>query len=293
MKYEFYQNLSNLFILIGVLLTALGGYGSYHFGKKSDKQKENSNEVVSQQLTGKVDSLLKGNSELKEQLLPFQEFAKNLYPSETNEKALKKLQEELQSTKRFVSSENAIIKGELQNTKDELFVEKNTLKDLSSIMSIKFSGEWNDKPYPSQVFSTVNDVYYLLFEDSKKKFPRIEFYATEQYVFKSLSENTSEFTVRQSVRKGSQPLGSMIDVLDNYDIINVFIPFILYSNFKKPLIKISELRIDLIINGKIVKQFKRDVSFSADVKFYHNNKSQAWATIGLKTTMNTIMEEFK
>ena len=39
MKPEFLQNLSNVFIFIGIMISALAGYGTYYFGKKVDTVK--------------------------------------------------------------------------------------------------------------------------------------------------------------------------------------------------------------------------------------------------------------
>jgi hypothetical protein len=91
MRPELYQNISNILIMIGIVITAVGGYGSYYFGKKGDEQKDELNQRNTIELNTKIENLISGNDTLIKELQPFKEFAKSLYPNENEDKALDKL----------------------------------------------------------------------------------------------------------------------------------------------------------------------------------------------------------
>jgi hypothetical protein len=280
MKPEMFQNISNVLILIGVILTALGGYGSYHFGKKNDKIREDTTAKQTVNFNEKIDSLIKGNQELKQgnkelnqQLLPFIAYARSLYPNDSDSTALEKLRKDIDDTKK------------------ELNLEKNTLNNLSSILKVKFSGNWRTQPY-HPLLSPVNDLYFLLFENEQKTEQRIEFFATEAFNYTKIDDRTAIFESRQAVKNGSFPLGKLIQFLDRYDKINFFIPFIEFSNFQDPFITIEQFEISLVINGKIVKHFRHDGKFKCEVKYYNNNKALAWASVPYRMK-NNILADFE
>ena len=55
MKPEFLQNISNIFVLVGLILAALGGFGSYYYGKIIDDSKD----LLINQLNVKVENQTK------------------------------------------------------------------------------------------------------------------------------------------------------------------------------------------------------------------------------------------
>ena len=57
------QTISQFTILIGFVMMALGGFGSYHFGKKAEKTRQ-------QETQNSFDKLLTQNQELNVQLKP-------------------------------------------------------------------------------------------------------------------------------------------------------------------------------------------------------------------------------
>ena len=230
MKPEFLQNLSNILILIGVICTGLGGFGSYYFGKKSDKRKEERSEANYSIQTEKIDSLLKGNEELKNQLSPFLVQARKLYPNESDSTALKKL------------------KQDIEETKAELNKEKNTINNLSSKLSVQFKGRWKEAPFPQQLLSSVDHEWLILFQDSKNESPDIKLFATEIYDFNLISENIAVFNSRQGVKFGAFPVGNPIQTLDKYDKLTFFIPLVLYNNLQSTEITIEKVDLSLVIN---------------------------------------------
>ncbi|MCB0325214.1 MAG: hypothetical protein KDD69_16640, partial [Bdellovibrionales bacterium] len=80
---------------LGGILVIAGSYGAYHFGNKADEKKELVAELKQNELNNKIASLLAGNSELKDQLKPFEQIAERIYPSVKRDDALKKLAEDV------------------------------------------------------------------------------------------------------------------------------------------------------------------------------------------------------
>lgn len=95
MKPELFQNISNIIICIGIVLTALGSYGSYYFGNASDSAKDKRNEAQTSKLNKQIEELLEGNQTLRVEIEPFKEYAKKLFPSESENVALQKLRKEI------------------------------------------------------------------------------------------------------------------------------------------------------------------------------------------------------
>lgn len=109
MKPEFLQTLSQLGILCGIVLTALGGYGAYHFGKKVDRVKEAESDARKEVLLEQIGGLSQGNTDmrneikrlvdtnqtLQQQLAPFREIATTLYPQISMDAALGRLVREV------------------------------------------------------------------------------------------------------------------------------------------------------------------------------------------------------
>lgn len=48
------QTLSQIILAIGIILTAFGGFGSYHFGKEEEKDKERVSEEAQRKLTDQI-----------------------------------------------------------------------------------------------------------------------------------------------------------------------------------------------------------------------------------------------
>ena len=92
MKPELSLHLSHIAIFFGVLLTGLGGFGSYYFGQKISSEEKQKSQSDQNRLEGKVSELLDGNEVLKEKLAPFEEIAKKIHPTLDLNIALRKLE---------------------------------------------------------------------------------------------------------------------------------------------------------------------------------------------------------
>ncbi len=62
------QTISQLILLLGVVLTALGGYGSYHFGKIEEKEKERISDQKQNELNEQITILQANTSQINTKL---------------------------------------------------------------------------------------------------------------------------------------------------------------------------------------------------------------------------------
>ena len=83
------QTWSQIVIVIGFSVAALGGYGSYHFGKKAEAAQE-------QELQANLDELLTRSQILEEKLGPFQELARTARPDLDQDAALDSLRQDIE-----------------------------------------------------------------------------------------------------------------------------------------------------------------------------------------------------
>lgn len=73
MRPENLQNICNLLILIGLIFTALGGYGTYHFGKKVEQKNDSLIVELNQKIQEQANDIIgysKGEENPKAYLMP-------------------------------------------------------------------------------------------------------------------------------------------------------------------------------------------------------------------------------
>jgi hypothetical protein len=97
---ETYQNISNIVIAVGVVLTALGGYGSYYFGKRLEAEKDAEAKGKEQRLVAQVDNITASAKTLEAKLGPFEKLATTMYPNLKLEAALEKLRQDTADLRR-------------------------------------------------------------------------------------------------------------------------------------------------------------------------------------------------
>lgn len=91
MQYETLQNLANIAISLGILLSAIGGYGSYYYGKIIEKEKGEVAKITEVKLNNEIERLSTSAEKLEKRLIPFEKTAQTLYPNLQLEAALDKL----------------------------------------------------------------------------------------------------------------------------------------------------------------------------------------------------------
>jgi len=89
------QTVSQIAIVVGVILTGLGGFGAFHYGRRIDQQKEQEASAREDALKADIGKLLTGNASLERRLEPFESLAKQLHPNVASDEALALLQREL------------------------------------------------------------------------------------------------------------------------------------------------------------------------------------------------------
>jgi len=268
------QTISNVIIFVGVLLAGLGGFGSYHFGKRADQKKEHEAKVKEERLNVQITSLLKGNEKLSQQIQSFEEIATNIYPNLNKEEAIEKL------------------KQDYEELRAELSIQKNTIRDFSAKLRVTFSGKWTSEPYPGQLMSPVSHEYYVVLENSQDSSSKrsIKFFATEVYHFKTLGKNRAEFVSKQAVQKGSFPLGKIIRTLHTFSKIKIHIPFFLGNSIEGRKIVIEKIELVFIINGEECNPFVVEQPYET---LLVGEGSNIWASFYIQIDPNVVRELFQ
>jgi len=249
---------SHIIILIGVVLTGLGGFGTYHFGKKVDEVKESDAARLNAQIKA-----------LSTQLDSFEDIALKLYPNLSRDEAIEKL------------------KINYEQLQKEIDLHKSTLRNFSSSLKLIFSGKWNDKPYPVQLFSPVNDQYYVEISNANQT---IKFYASEVYKFTTLDDKRAEFQSLQEVKAGSYPLGQLTNTLESFSKINIHVPFFLGNSIEEGKINIEKIELVFAINGiecnPLIVEQPHEVKLNKIGNTY-------WASIGMDIDPITTKELYQ
>lgn len=89
------QTGSQIAILVGIVVTGVGGYGAYHFGKVIEGQRESDEEKRETKLRSDIDRLLSINESLQQTIEPFEVLARELHPTLSPDEALDKLRDDL------------------------------------------------------------------------------------------------------------------------------------------------------------------------------------------------------
>ena len=94
MSAETLQTLTQIAIGFGIVVTALGGFGSYYYGK-------NAEDARAQELRTSVDELLTHSQTLERKLEPFQEIAQEAHPDLDQDAALESLRNDLEELQKI------------------------------------------------------------------------------------------------------------------------------------------------------------------------------------------------
>lgn len=125
MDFSSLQNLSQVLILIGIVITGLGGFGSYYFGKRNDGLKDKQTEQ-------EINAAKEDRQELKEMLEPFIEYARVKYPENSDSTALSSLAEELKD----LGQETKAIKEKTNELENKISFYSLTTTDINEIAQV-------------------------------------------------------------------------------------------------------------------------------------------------------------
>jgi len=95
MNWAAFQYWSQILILMGTVLLALGGFGSWYFGKLVQDAKDVESRAREEQLHTRIDELMGQSKSLETQLEPFRDLAKREFPNLDTEEALGELRGEI------------------------------------------------------------------------------------------------------------------------------------------------------------------------------------------------------
>ncbi len=199
---------------------------------------------------------------MEEKLEPFIELARGTFPDVEIEAALDLLQEEISSIHKQTE------------------IERRTFKTLSAELVATFSGKWKALPYPNQILSSVNHQYYVeILAPEDDTLTPIRLYATEPYTFETIDAGRAIFKSKQSVPAGALPLGKTFSVLQQYNSLQVNIPFIIPNRFEHNQITIEHLKIVFSINGEKRSPFEFSANNEIRLQSPDGSDRLAWASV--------------
>lgn len=91
-------------IFVGAVITGLAGLVNSYVGKSIAEKKDQIAAEGKRDLSRKMESLLKGNDELKSELQPFKDLANKMYPGIETDAALGRLSKELENVKKDIKA---------------------------------------------------------------------------------------------------------------------------------------------------------------------------------------------
>jgi hypothetical protein len=229
----------NFFKILGYIALIFGAICTVGVDYLKSKHDATKDALKDKQMTELVDDV-KASKKLLE---PFNYIANKLYPNLDQKAALDKLKLRLDN----VDKEISIGHDKIASLTSELTIEKNTIKSFEVSVYIEFSGKWGKTPYPIWYQNTI-PTPYLKWSDKTKKFPDIDF-CCSKINFKTLNENTAAFENILSVQTGKNPLGELLNILSNYNIMSFWFPLSQPKNLLDSHIEVNKILIAFSING--------------------------------------------
>jgi hypothetical protein len=165
------QTWFNIFIAIGIFITATAGLGNFYCGKKITDKKDQNTVEEKAKLDKKIESLLKGNDELKSELQPFKDIAKEKFPNENIQAALNRLSEDLYDIN--AKTEKTVFEIESSNTKTA------PSGEFETNIQLKPRGE-NIIPIFSIAIKTQNNAIIKKFEVTGPTIPMMSYDRTSE-----------------------------------------------------------------------------------------------------------------
>ncbi len=206
-----------------------------------------------------LDKIRIQNDSLLNKIDPFILIAKTKYPKLSNEQALQKL------------------KDEFTTLSNNFTIEKNKIKQFSAELKINFKTFNSYDPSSDQILSGYENEYHFVLRNRNNSNVKSEFWCIEPYRF-TRTNRGFQFKSRLKVKDGASPIGHNISFLDNYNIIDIHIPFINTNSQESTTIFIQDIETTIYINGieKIIFFQKVD-----NLTKLHKFDSIKWASFSI------------
>lgn len=212
--------------------------------------------------------------DLTEYLKPFVQLAESAYPDLEADSALYTLRKDFETLK------------------DRVSLEKNTLREMETKLTVSFSGNWKSSPASIIPISLGTPVpHYIELIGGSAKTERIKYVASQLYTRKAIDDNHIVFESRQTVPKGNYPLGHSIMELRNYDKIRVIVPLDEEAtNFDDGVVLINRVEIDFFNNGRLV--YRLDLSPQTPFQAPVRNRNTMFECI-LDGDLHTLISKYR
>lgn len=223
-----------------------------------DIMKDKADSKKSLQQQSQMTDLLNEVKDSKKLLEPFSDLATRLYPSLDQKDALDKLRERLDSMDKEIQAGKEKVTG----LSSQLEIEKNTIKSFEAAVSIVFSGNWKNIPYPLWLQSP-KPLAFLRWQDASGKLPDLEFCASK-INYETINQTTGLFKNTLEILPGTNPLGELRTILNSYDHANFWFSLTMPENLISPVITINKVDIVFFINGTKMGEYHSSTPFSQD-----------------------------
>ncbi len=138
MSYETFQTVSHFFLLAGVIIAALGGFGGYYFKKKANFIRVQAALKQENILKEKIDTLLEKSKKTQNLLVPFEELTRTQYPDIEIKGALEALTKDLDEVSVHIQKNELITS--LKNVIQEETIRIASLKNVIQEKTIEVEG---------------------------------------------------------------------------------------------------------------------------------------------------------
>ena len=185
------------------------------------------------------------------------------------------------------------LREEIGRIREATETERQTLRALSAELETTFSGTWEASPYPHKILSPVNHQYYVeILAPEADAVEPIRLYATEPYTFKTLAARRAIFQAKQGVPAGSSPLGKTFSALQQYNALQLNIPFIIPGRFENKRITVEHVKLTFFVNGERRAPFEFDASHVVPLQFPDDSGRLAWASfvVTLKEPVSSLIK---
>lgn len=221
MKPELIVNISQIFIFIGVILTAVGGFGSHWASNKVQESKNIAASENEAKLNQSISELLEGNKVLKTKIEPFEDLAHKIYPAIERTEALDKLRVEFEqlrqradelekaaAPRKIPEDKKAIIINELKKYQgSKIYIasaspDNEAMLFAQQIQELFINAGWSVSIGSITTFTPVNGISVITHDNPQPKYQAIV-PAVFQYLNIPISFNY------QPLNEGSKSIGGL------------------------------------------------------------------------------------